>query len=192
MPDTTALLLDVSADAPGAVEELFPVVYDELRQIARARLRAHPAVATLDTVALVNEAYVRLVDGTRVTLKDRSHFFALAARAMRFTLVDYARRRAAEKRGGGAVHVTLDERINGTAEEERAAEVLALDESLRRLAEVDERAARVVECRFFGGLTVEETAEAMDLSPRTVKREWQKARLWLTREMQATDGPDAP
>ena len=184
MSDTTALLLDVSADASGAVEGLFPIVYDELRQIARARLRAHPSGATLDTVALVHEAYARLVDGTRVTLKDRSHFFALASRAMRFTLVDYARRRSAEKRGGGALHVTLDERVDGLAEEERAAEVLALDEALHRLGEMDGRAARVVECRFFGGLTVEETAEALDLSPRTVKREWQKARLWLTREMQ--------
>lgn len=185
MPDTTALLLDVSAHQPGAVEKLFPLVYDELRQIARARLRSHRAGATLDTSALVHEVYVRLVDATRVSWKDRSHFFALAARAMRFTLVDYARRRSAEKRGGDAVHLTLDERIDGEAVETRAAEVLALDEALSRLAEADARAAQVVESRFFGGLTVEETAEALDLSPRTVKREWQKARLWLTREMQA-------
>ncbi|MEM1117344.1 MAG: ECF-type sigma factor [Bacteroidota bacterium] len=185
MPDTTALLLDVRADAPGAIDALFPLVYDELRQIARARLRASPGNATLDTVALVNEAYVRLVDGTRVTLKDRSHFFALAARAMRFTLVDYARRRSAQKRGGDAVRVTLDERIDAASGDDRAADLLALDAALTQLAAADERSARVVECRFFGGLTVEETAEALGASPRTVKREWQKARLWLTHTLRS-------
>ncbi|MEM0962537.1 MAG: sigma-70 family RNA polymerase sigma factor [Bacteroidota bacterium] len=183
MADTTGLLLDVRADVPGAVDRLFPVVYDELRQIARARLRDRSAGHTLDTSALVHEVYVRLVDATRVTWKDRSHFFALAARAMRFTLVDYARRRTAEKRGGGAVRVTLKDDLDGLAEE-RAADLVALDDALAGLAAVDARAAQVVECRFFGGLSVEETAEALETSERTVKRDWQKARLWLVRTMQ--------
>jgi len=156
---------------------LFPLVYEELRALARGQLRRHPAGETLRPTALVHEAYLKLVDQTRVKLNDREHFFALAARAMRQILVDHARRQSAGKRGGNAAHTSLSQ--DETPVELRAVEMLALNDALTRLECVDCRLARVVELRFFGGLSVEETAASLDLSPRTVKRDWRKARAFL-------------
>lgn len=176
MPDVTALLIAHREEPQQLMEALMPLLYDELRHLARRR-----ATPSLNTTALVHEAYLRLVDQTRLAVQDRAHFLALAARAMRFVVIDFARRRSAQKRGGGAIHETLD--AGQIALETQAADLVALDEALHRLATLNERLSQVVECRFFGGLSVEETAEALGCSARTVKRDWQKARLWLHREL---------
>ncbi len=157
----------------------FGLVYEELRQLAHLQLRRRYPGQTLNTTALVHEAYLKLHDRPGVTPKDRAHFFALAARAMRFILVDYARARFAQKRGGLANRVTLDEARDLV--DWRADELLALDEALSRLAAERERLARVVELRFFGGLTHEELAETLGISVRTAKRDWELARAWLHR-----------
>ncbi len=161
-------------EAPG---ELFPLVYEELRKLARGQLRRHPAGETLRPTALVHEAYLKLIDRTRVRVNDREHFFALAARAMRQILVDHARRRSAAKRGGGAMHTVLSEEDSPV--ELQAVELLSLDDALTGLESLEPRLAKVVELRFFGGLSVEEVAAALDISPRTVKRDWRKARAFL-------------
>ncbi|MEM6328147.1 MAG: ECF-type sigma factor [Bacteroidota bacterium] len=166
-----------------ASASLFAVTYDELRRLA-GRVRLGRASETLNTTALVHEAYLKLADG--VPAESRAHFLALAAKAMRHILVDEARRRSADKRGGGAERIELRETLHGTMPE---TDLLGLDRALDRLAAVDERAARVVECRFFGGLTVEETAAALDLSPRTVERSWRAARVRLFRDLH--DDPPA-
>jgi RNA polymerase sigma factor (TIGR02999 family) len=165
-----------------ALDEVFALVYDELRRRAQAQRRRWSGDQTLDTTALVHEAYLKLVDQSRAQWNDRAHFLAVAARAMRHVLVNYAEQRRAAKRGGGAPHVPLDE--NNPVSEETADEVIALHEALQRLADVSERQARVVEARFFAGLSIEETAAALDISPATVKRDWQLASAWLHREMQ--------
>ncbi|MEM1055602.1 MAG: ECF-type sigma factor [Bacteroidota bacterium] len=184
MPDDLATLLVAAqrgdTDASAA---LFAATYDELRRLA-GRVRHGRASETLNTTALVHEAYLKLAHGAPA--ESRAHFLALAAKAMRHILVDEARRRGAAKRGGGAEHVELRETLLGAMPE---ADLLGLDEALDRLATVDERAARVVECRFFGGLTVEETAAALDLSPRTVERAWRAARVRLFRDLH--DDPPA-
>lgn len=164
-----------------ALDEVFALVYDELHRRARAQRRRWSGDQTLDTTALVHEAYLKLVDQSRAEWNDRAHFLAVAARAMRHVLVNYAEQRRAAKRGGGAPHVPLDE--NNPVSEETADEVIALHEALERLADVSERQARVVEARFFAGLSIEETAAALDISPATVKRDWQLASAWLHREI---------
>jgi len=178
VPDVTRLLLAWGKGDPNALDKLLPVVYSELRKIAHARMRAEPpGVQTLQTTALVHEAYMRLVDGTRVPWQDRTHFYAVCARLMRRILVDRARARCSLKRGGEVRQIALGDRHGAVPA--RDEELVALDEALDRLAKADSRMGKVVELRYFGGLTVEETAEAMATSRDTVMRDWQAARLWL-------------
>lgn len=179
--EVTELLADLRDGDESVLDRLTPLVYNELRRIARARLRAEPAGHTLNTTELVHEAYIRLADQTRMEWRDRAHFFAVASRLMRRLLVDYARRRGAEKRGGGLRRVALDDAT--VSVDDRAATFVALDIAMDRLAEMDERQCRVVECRFFGGMTEEETAEALGVTARTVRRDWVKARGWLYKEL---------
>jgi RNA polymerase sigma factor (TIGR02999 family) len=160
-----------------ALVRLIPLVYEELRRVAHAHLRAEPAGHIFQTTALVHEAYLRLVDLNRVNLRDRGHLLALAARLMRQILVDQARRRNALKRGGGLRIVGQDDVVKGI--DPPAIDVLALNEALTELAALDERLGRVVEVKFFGGLTIEETAEALGVSPATAERDWTVARAWL-------------
>ncbi len=176
-PDITGLLLAWRGGDGGAFDRLFPLVYDELRRIAHRQLVRERPDHTLGTTALVHEAYLKLVDQTRAQLTDRVHFFAVAARAMRRILVDYARRHRAAKRGGAAAAVSLDE--NTVVADQRADALLALDEALTQLAEIDGRMSHVVEYRFFGGLTEDETADALGVTARTVRRDWVKAKGWL-------------
>lgn len=176
--DITRILSSVEGlDREEALDRLLPVVYDELRAIAAARLRAERSGHTLQTTALVHEAYIRLVGSEHPVWSNRAHFFYAAAEAMRRILVDHARRRTRSKRGGERVRVELDEaHLTGWPDPH---ELLAVDEAVRRLEEVDDRAADVVRLRYFAGLSVEETAQALDLSERTVMREWAYARAWL-------------
>jgi RNA polymerase sigma factor (TIGR02999 family) len=171
-----------------ALEELMPLVYRELRRLAHGQLRGERADHTLQTTALVHEAYLRLVDQREASWKNRAQFFAVAARMMRRILVDYARARQYAKRGGGAQPMELDEAMG--VSRDRAAKVVALDEALLRLAELDSRKSRLVELRFFGGMSIEETAEILGVSPGTVMRDWTLAKAWLQREM-TQEGPDA-
>jgi RNA polymerase sigma factor (TIGR02999 family) len=173
----TELIAEVRAGTPEAWDRLLAEVYDELRRIAHRHLRRERAGHTLNTTAVVHEAYLRLANQAQIGIADRRHFFAVASRAMRHVLVDHARRYCAAKRGGRCRHVRLDEA--DVAVEERAEALLALDEALGRLTALDERLGRVVECRYFGGLTEEETGEALGMTARTVRRDWVKARLWL-------------
>jgi RNA polymerase sigma factor (TIGR02999 family) len=173
--DVTGLLLAWRAGDGTALDRLFPLVYEELRRIAHGQLGRERSGHTLGTTALVHESYLKLVDQTRVHWEDRAHFFAIASVAMRRILVDYARRHCAAKRGGAKV--SLDDAA--LVADERADTLVALDEALTRLAEVDERLGRVVECRFFGGLSEEETAQALGVTARTVRRDWVKAKAWL-------------
>lgn len=175
----TALLAAWRAGDRNAADRLMPLVYDELRRLARNRLAGPDQ--TLQTTALVHEAYLKLAGHSQLAVQDRHHFFALAAKAMRQLVVDHARRRAATKRGGDAPTIALDDLQVAVAN--RAEEMLALDEALERLAALDETLTRIVEMRFFAGLSVEETADALDCSPRTVKREWRKARAFLYHEL---------
>lgn len=181
--EITQLLIHLSEGDQEALGELMPLVYDGLQRLARYHLRGERADHTLNTTALVHEAYLKLVDQDRVEWQNRSHFFGVASLAMRRILVNYAKKRSRLKRGGGAVQLSLDDsvQIEWVMTEARAAEIVALDDALAHLEKVSERAARVVECRYFGGLTVEETAEVLNVSPRTVKREWRMAKTWLRR-----------
>ena len=181
-PTITGLLLAWRAGKPDASNKLFPLVYDELRRIAHGQLGRERDGHTLDTSALVHEAYLKLVDQTRVQWVDRSHFLAVATQAMRRILVDYARRYASDKRGNAPRQVSLTDAT--LVVEERADLLLALDEALITLAKVDERLSRVVECRFFGGLTEDETAEVLGITARTVRRDWTKAKGWLHQVLQ--------
>jgi len=181
--DVTELLLSLDKDGGRAVDSLFPKVYDELRAVAAARLRAEQAGHTLSATALVHEAYIKLVDQRRVDWKNRAHFFAIAARAMRRILLDHATARKAEKRGGGAALVTLGDESGG--QQSNLDELLALDQAMGRLAELDERQERVVELRFFGGLNLEEIAEVLSVSLASVNRDWRTARAFLTAELRA-------
>lgn len=165
-----------AATAGRELGTLLPEVYDDLRRIARNHLRRHKAGMTLDTTAVVHEAYLKLVGGNGAW-NDRAHFFALASTAMRQLLVDHARRRHADKRGGGAIHVTLSEAADSSAAP--PLDVLSLDAALKDLADLDPMLERVVECRFFAGLSVEETAEALGRSTRSVERDWARARAYL-------------
>lgn len=177
----TTVLSAAGRDGRDVVDELLPLVYDELRRMAHRHLARERRQRTLSTTGLVHEAYLKLVDQERAPVKSRAYFFAAAAHAMRQVLVDAARRRGRVKRGGGEVPLDLDD--FEVAVDDFAAELSDLDEALDRLAALFPRQARVVECRFFGGLSVEETAEALELAPRTVKRDWSLARAWLYREL---------
>jgi RNA polymerase sigma factor (TIGR02999 family) len=177
----TTLLTGPARDEADLVNRLVPLVYDELRSIAHRILQGDRAEATLGTTGLVNEAYLKLVDDARVARQGRAYFFAAAARAMRQVLVDYARRRGRDKRGGGWIAVSLDSNL--LTVDQFAERVLGLDDALTRLAEQYPRAARVVEYRFFTGMSVEETAAALEMSPRNVKRDWAFARAWLYRDL---------
>jgi RNA polymerase sigma factor (TIGR02999 family) len=179
----TDLLIQASGGDAAAIDRLLPVVYDQLHRIAHRALQGERSGHTLGTTGVVHEAYLKLVDQTRVGWRDRAHFFAVAALAMRRILVDYARRHRRAKRGGGASIVTLDDGV--VSLDERAENLVALDEALTRLSELNPRLSRVVECRFFGGLTEEEIAEALGVTTRTVKRDWAKARGWLYQELTA-------
>ncbi|MEJ2539079.1 MAG: sigma-70 family RNA polymerase sigma factor [Gemmatimonadota bacterium] len=179
--DVTQALTDLAGGDPEALDRLLPVVYDELRAIARRELRRERADHTLNATALVHEAYLKLVQLDRIDWDGRSHFFGAAAQAMRRILVSYARMKKAEKRGAGAGHASLDDVV--VAARERPAQVIALDEALSRLAEADARQAGVVECRYFAGMSINETATALGVSPATVKRDWILARAWLNREL---------
>ncbi len=179
----TLLLLELRDGQSGAMDRLFPLVYEELRRIARRALRRERTGHTLATTGLVHEAYLRLADQTRLEYRDRAHFFGIAARAMRQILVDYARRHRAAKRGGDQRVVTLDE--GALALEDRAEALLALDEALTDLEGVDARLGQIVQCRFFGGLTEDETAEVVGVTARTVRRDWLKAKGWLHQQLTA-------
>ena len=165
-----------------AVSQVMPLVYDELRRLARHYLKREKAGYSLQATALVNEAYLRLKLDKKRPWRDRTHFFAIAANSMRRILVERARARDAAKRGGGRIRITLDEGVASTGE--KSIDLLALDEALTRLAGMDPDQARIVELRFFTGLSIEETAKALEVSPATVKRGWDIARAWLLREMQ--------
>jgi len=179
--EVTRLLAELSHGGRDALDRLLPLVYEELQQVAHRRLENERADHTLATTDLVHEAYLKLVGLQEIEWKNRAQFFALAAQAMRRILVDHAVRRKAQKRGGDRRKVSLDE-VNLPVEQS-ADEFLALDDALQRLAAMDERHARVVECRYFAGMTIEETAEALGVSPATVKRDWTLARAWLHREL---------
>jgi RNA polymerase sigma factor (TIGR02999 family) len=168
------------------VDALLPIVYQELRRLAASYLRREKPGQTLQPTALVHEAYMRLMKDRPDRWQNRAHFCAIAAHSMRQILIERARARGAAKRGGARPRVTLDERL--VAGEDRSIDLLALDEALERLAQLDPEQARLVELRFFGGLTVEETAEAMNISPATVKRHWTVAKAWLTRELEGLAG----
>lgn len=185
--DVTRLLESVRTGNRDALDEVFGLIYEELKEVAGRQRRRWLGNYTLDTTGLVHEAYVRLVGQARLEAEGRAHFLALAARAMRHILCDYAREKSAKKRGGGLERLPIDA-IDGHAidhwfSDQESDVLLALDAALNRLGEVDERRARVVEQRFFGGLTVDETAAALGISPRTVKRDWVVAQAWLRREM---------
>ncbi len=178
--DVTRLLQAWSDGDAAALDELLPVVYRELHRQAQRYMRGQSPGHTLQATALVNEAYLRLAGTDPVDWKSRAHFFGVAAKAMRSILVDHARARRASKRGGGAEPVTLAAADEAGAQQ---VEVLELDETLQRLADLDPRKANLVELRWFGGLSIEEAAEVLDVSPATAKREWRTARAWLRREL---------
>jgi RNA polymerase sigma-70 factor (ECF subfamily) len=177
----TQLLQDWSQGKDAALEELLPLVHQELRRLARRYMFGERPGHTLQATALVNEAYLRLVNSRQVNWQNRAHFFAISAQLMRRILVDYARARGYQKRGGGIPKVTLDEALMGLEEKRR--DLVALDDALKTLAGVDPRKSKVIELRFFGGLSVEETAGVLKVSPETVLRDWRLAKAWLTREM---------
>lgn len=180
-PSITQLLGDYRAGDASALDRAFAIVYDDLRRLASRQLR-FGSTPTLNTTSLVHELYVKLVDRSQASPNDRGHFLALASRAMRQIIIDYARERGARKRGGGQLHVPLDS--NELAVEDEAEHLLAVDEVLNDLKKLDERLVRVFECRFFAGLTKEETAEAIGVSVSTVQRDWKRARAWLKEKMQ--------
>jgi len=180
-PDITRLLRAWGAGDDEALERLTPLVYEELRRIARCHMAAERPGRTLQTTALVNEAYIRLVDSAQVRWQDRAHFFAISSQLMRRILVDAARARGSAKRWGLADRAALNEALIVVKGRDR--ELLALDEALDQLAQFDARKAKVIEMRFFGGLSVEETAEVLQISPQSVMRDWKLAKAWLEREM---------
>lgn len=177
----TQLLIEWSNGNKAALDKLMPLVHAELHRLAHRYLSRERPDHTLQTTALVNEAYLRLVDRENVHWQNRAHFFAISAQLMRCILVDHARSLAYAKRGGGARKIELDEAV--IVSQERAAEVVALDDALKELESFDPQQSRIVELRFFGGLTIEETAEALSLSPATIKRDWVSAKAWLYHEL---------
>jgi len=181
----TELLANARSGDASALASVFPLIYDELHRLAQQQLRREPDGHTLSPTALVHEAYMRLIDYSRMEWNGRAHFLAVAATAMRRILVDHARGHRSAKRGGAIRHVPIESVELGT--EDRAELLIAVDEALVRLKEIDARQAQVVECRFFGGMTEEETAEALGIGLRTAKRDWAKAKIWLHREIGAAD-----
>ena len=181
----TRIVNALAAGDHHAADELMPLVYDEFRQLAGDYLRQETRAHTLQPTALVHEAYMRLIDQTRVNWQGRTHFFAVGAQAMRRILVDHARGKGRAKRGGGWQRIALDETLMVSSHND--ADVLAVDEAIDRLAKLDPRQARIVELRFFGGLTVEEVAEVLGVSKRTVENDWKIVRAWLRRELAGED-----
>jgi RNA polymerase sigma-70 factor (ECF subfamily) len=181
----TQLLIEWRDGDETALDRLIPLVYDEMRRLARYYMRRERAGHTLQTTALINEAYIRLVDHKGMRWQNRAHFYAVAAQAMRRILVDNARSRHYAKRGGGARMVELDEAA--TVAQQQAAEMVALDDALNDLAMLDSRQSKTVELRYFGGMSVEETAEALGVSPVTVMRDWRAAKAWLLRSLSAEE-----
>ena len=179
--NVTQLLIELSNGDRNAVDLLLPVIYDELRKLAANYLRRERPDHTLQPTALVHEAYLRLVDQTRVNWQNRAHFFGVAAQIMRRLLVDHARKHNAEKRGQDFQKLSLDENVDRAVQ--RSADLIALDDALAALAEFDQDKARLVELRYFGGLSIEETADVLGVTPTTVKRHWRLARAWLYGEM---------
>lgn len=179
--EITKLLKDWSGGDSTALDRLIPLVYDELHRMAHQHMRRERAGHLLQTSALINEAYLRLVDQTDLTIENRTHFFGIAARSMRQILVDEARKRNSAKRGGAAIEVSLTDAIN--VAQEQVANVVALDDALKTLESIDGRKSAIVELRFFGGLSIEETAEVLKVSPGTVMRDWTFARAWLGNEL---------
>jgi RNA polymerase sigma factor (TIGR02999 family) len=187
--EVTMLLSALTNGEEGAASKLIPVVYDELRRLAASYMRRERVDHTLQATALVNEAYLKLIEQRAVNWQSRAHFFGVAAQLMRRILIDYARGHTREKRGGEQKKVSLDEVI--LFSEQQADELLAVDDSLNLLAKMDPRQARVVELRFFAGLSVEEAAEALGVSPKTVKRDWSVAKAWLYADLKERYGMDA-
>jgi RNA polymerase sigma factor (TIGR02999 family) len=181
--DVTTLLARWSSGDAGALEQLTPIVYDELRRIARRHLARERKDHTLQSTALVHEAYLRLSGGSASEYQNRQHFFAVAAQVIRRVLVDHARAVNAAKRGGGAQKILLEDQPEASTPPENVAEVLALHEALERLAAFDQQQERIVELRYFAGLSIDETAEVLGISAATVKRDWVMARAWLAREL---------
>lgn len=179
---TTLLQAHASGDEH-ALDELIPLVYNEMHKMAYSRLKGERPDHTYSATALVHEAYLKLIDFNRIDWQNRNHFFAIASQVMRNILVDYAVKQKAQKRGGDNHKITLDEQH--IKREMNLEEIISVDQALNRLAEIDERQAKVVECRFFGGLTIEETAQALGISEPTVSRDWKVARAWLNRELGA-------
>lgn len=177
----TKLLVDWSHGNELALEQLIPLVYDELRQIARRYLRSQPSGHTYQTTELIHEAYLKIAGQREQNWQNRSHFFGVAAQAMRHILVDYARAKQSRKRGGVQVQVTLDE--NAIVSKNNSREIIALNDALEVLGKLDDRKVKVVEMKFFGGLTMEEIADVLKISPETAKRDWRFARTWLLREL---------
>ncbi len=188
--DVTQLLVDFQDGDPEAANRLWSEVYDELRRMAHHKLQHERRGHTMNTTALVHEAYLKLVDQTRVEWEDRLHFFAMSSRIMRNILIDYARRRNAQKRGGNAPHVQLDDAM--ISADASAQVFLALDDALKQLTKIDERLGRVVEYRFFGGMQEKEIAELLGVSKRTVRRDWRKAKAWLARALNESPGSSSP
>jgi RNA polymerase sigma-70 factor, ECF subfamily len=189
--ETTSLLEAFERAGSDSWERLVPIVYEELREMAHRQLNRELRGESLQTTALVHEAYLRLVDDARVTSKGKAYFFAAASRAMRQVLVDQARRRGSRKRGGGQVAVSLSDALAAEDRlDEFAGEMVELDDALDELAALNPRHARVVECRFFAGMSVEETARALEVSERTVKYDWTLARAWLYRRLRG-EGPSS-
>jgi RNA polymerase sigma factor (TIGR02999 family) len=186
--DVTQLLVSWSMGNQAALEKLMPLVYSELRRLASAYLRRERADHTLQSTALVHEAFLKLVNQRDVEWRNRAHFYGIAAQMIRRILVDYARSHHAEKRGSGAVKLALDEALG--VPQKTDLDLLGLNDALEQLADMDPRQNRVVELRFFAGLSIEETAEVMELSPATVKREWNSARAWLFRELSRRPAAD--
>lgn len=178
----TDILLETQSGGPQALDRLFRLVYGELRQIARRHLRGERPGHTLGTTGLIHETYLKLASQTRIDWPDRAHFYRVASCAMRRILVDYARRHRALRRGGELQRVSLDDDVSVA---DRGETLLALDEALGRLSGVSQRLSQVVECRYFGGLTEQETAEALGITSRTVQRDWTKAKAWLYLELSA-------
>ncbi|QQS47563.1 MAG: sigma-70 family RNA polymerase sigma factor [Acidobacteriota bacterium] len=186
--DITQLLLAWGEGDQAALERLMPLVYEEMRKIARRYMVRQRPDHTLQTTALVNEAYLRLIDSSKVKWQNRAHFFAISAQLMRRILVDFARARMNQKRGGGVQKVVLDEALTISAEPSE--ELVALDDAMNELAAIDKRQSQIVELRYFGGLTEEETAEVLDISTRTVRRDWSLARAWLYRQLNQDKSDD--
>jgi len=184
--DVTGLLLSWRQGDAEALDRLVPLVYDELRRVARGHLRREPPGHSLQATALVHEVFLRLVDADRLTPMSRTHFFAISARLMRQILVDHARRKRADKRGGGATVISLDE-VGPAAAQPSGVDVLALDEALDALSSFDARQCRVVEMRFFAGLNIPETADALGISTAAVEREWAMAKAWLHQRLSARE-----